>query len=82
MSILRPKDGDYIVRGLYLLLAWTVLGWFPVTVIGGILGGAGGAAIGIFLALFGTPVIYWRYLKLDPERKKTIKPTDPADWSV
>lgn len=68
MSILRPKDGDYIVRGLFLLIGWSVFGWIPVAVVGGLLGGAGGAAVGLLssLIIIG-PFGYFRYLKLDPK---------------
>lgn len=67
MSLLRPKDGDYIVRGLFLLIAWTFLGWIPFAAVGGILAGAGGAFVGAVIGIFFGVFLYWRYLKLDPK---------------
>lgn len=93
MSILRPKDGDYIVRGLFLLITWAFLGWVPFAVVGGILAGAGGAAVGFFGAIVIVgPFLYTRYLWLDPgvvkyrkvkaSRWWRINAQDPHDWSV
>lgn len=68
MSILNPKDGDYIVRGIFLLLGWTLAGWVPFAVLGGILAGTGGATIGLLAGvLFGPFILYPSYLKLDPK---------------
>lgn len=66
MSILKPKDGDYIVRGIFLLLGWTCVGWIPFAVLGAILAGAGGAAVGLFIGIIAGVLCYWLYLKLDP----------------
>jgi len=67
MSILRPKDGDYIVRGIFLLFCWCRIGWVPLAFLGGVIAGAGGAAFATFIALAVIgPILYWRYLKLDP----------------
>jgi hypothetical protein len=70
MSIIRPKDGDYIVRGLFLLIVWTFLGWIPFAAVGGILAGAGGAFFGAVTGIFFGVFLFWRYLKLDPKRQK------------
>lgn len=67
MSILKPKDGDYIVRGIFLLLGWACVGWIPLAVLGGIFAGPGGAAVGLIFGIFISPALYQRYLKLDPK---------------
>lgn len=67
MSILRPKDGDYIVRGLYLLIGWTLFGWVPFAVAGAFLAGAGGATITAIIGISISPILYKGYLKLDPK---------------
>lgn len=66
MSVLRPKDGDYISRGILLLLAWTIFGWMPAALLGAILAGAGGATIGFALSLPLGFLLLAPYLKLDP----------------
>lgn len=73
MSILRPKDGDYIVRGLFLFVGWTFLGWVPFAVAGGMLAGASGAVVSalIAVALIG-PFLYWLYLRIDPRSKPCV----------
>jgi hypothetical protein len=43
MSILKPKNGDYITRGILLLLGWFTLGWAPFCFLGAV----------IFSLLFG-----------------------------
>ena len=65
MSILKPKDGDYIVRSIFLLVGWCCIGWVPFAFVGGILAGAGGATLGFAVAYFSAPFVYWAYLKLD-----------------
>ncbi|QED11657.1 membrane protein [Arthrobacter phage Qui] len=74
MSILKPKDGDYIVRGIFLLLGWTCVGWVPFAVLGAILAGAGGAAVGLFIGVIVGIVLFWLYLKLDPYVERPKKP--------
>lgn len=37
MSILKPKDGDYITRGILLLLGWFLFGWMPFSFLGAIM---------------------------------------------
>lgn len=81
MSILRPKDGDYIVRGIFLLVGWICVGGFFLSALGGLLAGGGGSVLGVCIAVGLTPVIYWRYLKLDPAVYPQ-RPKDPNDWSV
>lgn len=66
MSMFRPKDGDYIVRGITLLLAWFAVGWMPFAFIGALLAGAGGAAIGLFVSVPIGVALYDAYLKTDP----------------
>lgn len=66
MSILRPKDGDYIVRGIFLLFCWLCIGGLSLTILGGIVAGAGGAAVALLGAILISPVLYRFYLKLDP----------------
>lgn len=66
MSMLRPKDGDYIGRGILLLLGWTLFAWMPAALIGAILAGAGGATIG-FAVSFPLGILFFGpYLKMDP----------------
>ncbi|ACL42310.1 hypothetical protein Achl_4359 (plasmid) [Pseudarthrobacter chlorophenolicus A6] len=66
MSILRPKDGDYIGRGLLLFIGWVIVGWLPFAVIGALLAGAGGATIGFVASIPVGVVLYGAYLRLDP----------------
>jgi hypothetical protein len=66
VSVLRPKDGDYISRGIILLWAWTVFGWMPFALIGALLAGAGGATIGFAVAFPMGFILFPAYLKLDP----------------
>ena len=65
MSMLRPKDGDYIGRGILLLLGWTIFGWMPFALIGALLAGAGGATIGFAVSLPLGILLFGPYLKLD-----------------
>jgi len=58
VSALRPKDGDYITRGVFLLLGWFSVGWLPFAFVGALLAGAGGAAVGLFLSI---PLGIWGY---------------------
>lgn len=81
MSILRPKDGDYIVRGIFLLVCWVCIGGVPLAVLGGIIAGVGGATVAFIGALFIAPIIFWFYLRLDP-KVYPQKTTDANDWSV
>lgn len=70
MSIIRPKDGDYIVRGLFLLIVWAVLGWVPFAIAGALLAGPGGATVTTIGCLLISPVLYQAYLRLDPKKIK------------
>jgi hypothetical protein len=74
MSVLRPKDGDYIGRGIILLLGWTILGWLPFAIIGALLAGAGGATVGFVLSIPLGVVLYDAYLKLNPVHARSKKP--------
>lgn len=66
MSILKPKDGDYITRGVFLLLGWFMLGWLPFSFLGAVIfallfgptTAVGGATIFFFLAI---PLGVWMY---------------------
>jgi hypothetical protein len=78
MSVLRPKDGDYIGRGLLLLLGWVIVGWAPFVLVGALLAGAGGAALGLAVSASIGVALYVAYLKLDPvvyPRPKTPVPS-------
>lgn len=66
MSVLRPKDGDYIGRGLLLLLGWIIFGWMPFALVGALLAGAGGAATGLAIGMPIGVFLYSAYLKTDP----------------
>lgn len=70
MSVLRPKDGDYIVRGIILLLGWTLFGWMPFALAGALLAGPGGAAIGLLVGIAVGVLLYGPYLDLDPRTRK------------
>lgn len=70
MSILRPKDGDYIGRGIFLLLGWIIIGWVPFVIVGALLAGAGGAAVGLFGSIALGVALYGPYLNLDPRIRK------------
>ena len=65
MSVLRPKDGDYITRGVFLLLGWFIVGWVPFAVVGALLAGAGGAAVGLGISVPIGVVLYGVYIKQD-----------------
>ena len=84
MSLLRPKDGDYIVRGIFLLIGWACSGGSFLAFLGGVLAGLGGAIVGFIFSIFFGVFLYGRYLKLDPSvyPQKQKKPKDPNDWSV
>lgn len=71
MNILRPKDGDYIVRGIFLLLGWICTGWTLLTFLGGVIAGSGGALVGCFIGIGVGFYGYYRYLKLDPKVNST-----------
>ena len=58
MSLFQPKDADYIARGLLLLIAWFWVGWLPFAIVGAILAGAGGAAVGLVISI---PIGIWGY---------------------
>jgi hypothetical protein len=81
MSLLRPKDGDYIVRGIFLLVSWVLSFGSLFTFLGGVLAGGAGAVYAFFgvcaISLFG----FWRYLKLNPSVYPQKK-QNPHDWSV
>jgi hypothetical protein len=66
MSVLRPKDGDYIGRGILLLLGWTIFGWMPFAVLGAVLAGAFGATVGFAVSFPLGVLLYVPYLNLDP----------------
>lgn len=61
--MLRPKNEDYITRGLFLLLGWIVIGWVPFAFAGALLAGAGGAALGLFVSIPVGIALYWAYLE-------------------
>jgi dolichyl-phosphate-mannose--protein O-mannosyl transferase len=70
MSVLKPKDGDYVTRGIFLLLAWFCFGWLPFAFLGAVtfslLFGPTSAVAGatIFFAL-SIPLglfLHWLYL--------------------
>lgn len=73
MSTLKPKDLDYVLRAITLLVIWTAVGWLPMAVLGFalgyLLGGGtnvhttGGALWGIFLYIPLGILGYWIYLK-------------------
>jgi hypothetical protein len=76
VSVLRPKDGDYIGRGIILLWVWTVFGWMPAALLGAVLAGAFGATVGFAVAFPLGILLYGPYLKLDPaeqRRKKSLR---------
>jgi hypothetical protein len=66
MSVLKPKDGDYIGRGILLLLVWTIAGWMPFALVSALLAGAGGAATGFAIGMPLGIFLYSAYLKTDP----------------
>jgi hypothetical protein len=68
MSVLRPRDGDYITRGIFLLLGWFIIGWAPFVLVGALLAGAGGAALGLFISIPLGVALYWVYLDKYPRR--------------
>ena len=68
MSVLRPKDGDHITRGIFLLLGWFIIGWVPFAIAGALLAGAGGAALGLVVSVPIGVALYWLYLERYPRR--------------
>lgn len=66
MSVLRPKDGDYVGRGIILLLGWTIFGWMPFALVGALLAGAFGATIGFAVSFPVGIFLFGPYLKLEP----------------
>lgn len=71
MSVLKPKDGDYITRGIFLLLGWFCFGWLPFAFLGAITfsflfgptTAVGGATIFFGLAIPLGIFMYWQYLQ-------------------
>lgn len=78
MSVLRPKDGDYIGRGILLLLLWFCFGWAPCALLGAVTfsflfgssTAAAGASIVFFLYIPVGLVLYSRYLNQGLRRSK------------
>jgi hypothetical protein len=63
VSLIRPKDGDYIGRGLSLLLAWFIVGMPGMSFAAALVSGnAAMAVLGIPLALVTGIVGYGLYL--------------------
>jgi hypothetical protein len=61
MGILKPKDGDYITRGVFLLLGWFTVGWLPFCFLGAVLFAW---LIGPHAALPGATVFFGVYIPL------------------
>lgn len=70
MSMLRPKDGDYITRGILLLLGWYTIGWVISVVVGAALfvwligphAALPGATVFFGLHIPAGVGLYWIYL--------------------
>lgn len=63
MSLFKPKDGDYVVRGLTLLFAWWILGTPVLIILIALLSGnANVGVLGLLLSLVLGLVGYWQYL--------------------
>jgi hypothetical protein len=63
VSILKPKDGDYVSRGLLLLIAWVCfVAPGPFTVVGALLAGGAGAIIGLFTGVVAGVAAFGWYL--------------------
>lgn len=69
MSLLRPKNGDYAVRGLFLLIAWIcIIAPGPFAIAGALLAGARGAAAGLLAGIFAGIGAYSWYLRYEMRR--------------
>jgi hypothetical protein len=63
-------NDDYITRGLFYLIGWFIFGWPVMAFIGALIAGAGGAAVGFFLAI---PLGIWGYhLYLTRQGKRAL----------
>ncbi len=79
MSLFKPKDGDYVVRGLFLMLGWWIFGT-PVLIfaIALVSGNGNVGVLGIPIALSTAIVGYGLYLNFglrvhDKEMSKRLE---------